>query len=373
MMPREILHILGSADSEGAGVASIVAALSRGLDGDRYRIHACFLGCDGPLAGELERAGAHVELVRWEAGARDPLGGWRFWRLARGGRFSLVHQHVGGRSVSGLARWAMRVPHIYHLHGRTLEGSKGPGRRLPGPEADLVIATSRAVAAQAPGARARVIYPGVRIPSEPSTRALGARPDTVVVGAAGRLVPIKGLIDLIDAMGRLNTAGPALRLEIAGSGPEQPMLERQARRLGIENRVAFLGWRENLGSTLSGWDIFVQPSLDEGFGIAALEAMAAGLPVVASRVGGLCELVDDGRTGLLVPPGDPAVLAQCLAGLARDPERRRALGAAGRQRARERFSVDQMVSEITDVYAEMLDSGAGGGRSAVAATRPFQG
>ncbi len=373
MMPHDILHILGSAEPEGAGIARIVAALARDLDPDHYQIHACFLGGDGPLAGDLERAGAHVRTVTWRAGALDPLGAWRFWRLARNRRPSLVHQHTGGRSVSRLARRAARAGLIYHLHGQTLEGPEGPGRRLPSPEADLVIATSRAVAAQVTGAGARVIYPGARITAETLPSAPGVRNGTVVIGAAGRLVPIKGLIGLVQAIGRLNASGLALRLEIAGSGPEQPALEREASRLRVQDRVAFLGGRENLQSTLAWWDIFVQPSLAEGFGIAALEAMAVGLPVVVSRVGGLPELVEDSRTGLLVPPGDPAALAQCLAGLARDPERRRALGTAGRERARERFSVEQMVKAIADVYAEILDSRVAGGRLAAAAAGPHQG
>jgi glycosyltransferase involved in cell wall biosynthesis len=145
-----------------------------------------------------------------------------------------------------------------------------------------------------------------------------------------------------------------LRLEIAGDGSLLAKLKAESRRLGISDSVSFPGWQEDLAQVMAGWDIFALPSLDEGFGFAALEAMAAGLPVVATNVGGLPELVVDGQTGWLVPARDPAMLADCLRRLIADAEKREAMGAAGRERARKQFSLARMVEQIVAVYDGVL-------------------
>jgi glycosyltransferase involved in cell wall biosynthesis len=123
--------------------------------------------------------------------------------------------------------------------------------------------------------------------------------------------------------------------------------------LWLEDRVAFLGGQENVSATLAGWDVLAHPSLDEGFGPSVLEAMAAGLPVVATRVGGLPELIDDRATGLLVRPGDPPGLARALHILLGNPACARAMGSAGYVRAAAHFSVDRMVAETGDLYASL--------------------
>jgi glycosyltransferase involved in cell wall biosynthesis len=120
--------------------------------------------------------------------------------------------------------------------------------------------------------------------------------------------------------------------------------------LGISGHVSFIGWREDLPNVMAGWDVFVLPSLDEGFPIAALEAMAAGLPVIASAVGGLLELVQDGKTGWLVPAAAPAELTTRLRELISDDRRREAMGIAGRQRALRDFSIARMVAQTVAVY-----------------------
>jgi glycosyltransferase involved in cell wall biosynthesis len=147
-----------------------------------------------------------------------------------------------------------------------------------------------------------------------------------------------------------------LHLQIAGAGPERPALDEDIRALGLNDAVRFLGWQADLAPWLAGWDIFVQPSLEEGLPIAAMEAMAAGLPVVATAVGGTPELVEDGKTGWLVPPGDPAALVQRIRALLLNPEQARVIGAAGRARVREKFSTDRMVTELSAIYDELTTS-----------------
>jgi len=357
MKPHNVLHVLGSAQPEGTGIARIVAAVAARLDPRRFRVHAWFLGGEGPLAKWLETAGVPVRTLDWQYGVRDPLGAWRFWWTLRREDFAIVHQHYGGRSVRWLARRATGASIVVHLHGRVVE-SKGPHPlpvRVTG--ANAVIATSRAVAERVMDVKPHVVYPGVEVPEGAGsgmavTRATKAR----VIGTAGRLVPIKGIVYLIRALASLKRDIPDLRLEIAGSGPERTTIETEVRLHGLTDCVTFLDWQVELAPVFARWDVFVLPSLEEGFGIAALEAMAAGLPVVATAVGGIPELVEDGRTGWLVPPADPDALADRLRDLLLDPERRRAMGAAGRARARESFSVERMAAAISEIYDRLLET-----------------
>ena len=357
MKPHNVLHVLGSALPDGTGIARIVAAVAARLDPRRFRVHAWFLGGDGPLAKWLETAGVPVRTLDWQYGVRDPLGAWRFWRTLRHQDFAIMHQHYGGRSVRWLARAATGASMVVHLHGRVVE-SKGPHPipvRIPG--ADVVIATSRAVADWAVGVGPHVIYPGVEVPDDEG-RGTGIAPVSTarVIGTAGRLVPIKGIVYLIRAFASLRVEMPGLRLEIAGSGPERTAIENESQLHGLTDCVTFLDWQAELAPVFAGWDVFALPSLEEGFGIAALEAMAAGLPVVATAVGGVPELVEDGRTGWLVPPANPDALADRLRDLLLDPEKRRAMGAAGQARARESFSVERMVTAISEIYEQLLEA-----------------
>jgi glycosyltransferase involved in cell wall biosynthesis len=127
-----------------------------------------------------------------------------------------------------------------------------------------------------------------------------------------------------------------------------------AATLGVAGRIEFLGWVDDLSSVLSRWDVFVLPSLEEGFPLAALEAMATGLPVVASSVGGVPELVVDGKTGWLVPPGDVEALAARLHLLLSNPEQRLSMGAAAAVRVRDHFSLAQMTENFSRLYDELL-------------------
>jgi len=177
---------------------------------------------------------------------------------------------------------------------------------------------------------------------------------TTIIGAACRLVPLKGLMQLIQAVASLGPEFPTLRLEIAGSGPQHEKLEREVDRLSLASQVRFLGWQTDLRPIIRGWDIFAMPSLDEGLPVAIIEAMAEGLPVVATSVGGMPELVEEGLTGFLVPPSDVTALANRLRLLILNPTRANAMGAAGRQRANEHFSVDRMVQQVAGIYDSLI-------------------
>jgi glycosyltransferase involved in cell wall biosynthesis len=220
--------------------------------------------------------------------------------------------------------------------------------------ADLVIAVSNAVARQVQHPKPIVVYSGVQTQRELNEQI--ALKTAIVVGAAGRLVDIKRLSDLIQAVASLSPEFPDLQVEIAGDGPEREKLERLADELNLRGRVRFLGWRTDMQPVLGSWDIFAMPSSTEGFPMAALEAMAQALPVVASNVGGLPELVEDGRTGILFPPKDIEALAKALRILVLDAKRRREMGIAGWRRAQEHFSIDRMVAQTAAIYDSLLTS-----------------
>jgi glycosyltransferase involved in cell wall biosynthesis len=351
-VPHNILHLLGSAEEEGSAIANFTGMLAKRLDPAQYRIHAWFLGSDGPLVTELKRTGTLVRHIPWESGIRDPFGAFRFCSALSTDDFSIVHQHFGGRSPRLLVRARTRAKIITHLHGYIRESlGLRPVRGRVG--ADLVIAISRAVAEQVVGTCPRIIHPGVALPGHRALPARDGKMETVV-GTAGRLVAIKGTIHLVRAIALLRSEFPDVRLEIAGTGPDLSALESEVRSLGLSDRVTFLGWQSDLSFVMLGWDIFVMPSLAEGLGVAVLEAMAHGLPVVASAVGGLREVVVDCETGLLVPCADPEALARQLGKLLRNSEKRLAMGTEAVKRIQKHFSAERMVMEVGRIYDELL-------------------
>lgn len=355
-MPAAILHLLGTAQPEGSGIARIVAALAAGLDPVKYHVHAWFLGPSGPLIEDLLAAGATARSINWWRGIRDPFGAYRFWRCLQNYDFAVVHQHFGARSVRRLISLSSDAPLVVHLHGLISEPISARSVPVAVRGADVVIAVSHLVALQLPTIKPTVVYTGVESPDE-FDHVNKATQTTIVIGAACRLVPLKGLVDLIGAVAVLCFEFPNLRLEIAGAGPQREALEREVSFLNLVGQVRFLGWQRDLRLTFRDWDIFAMPSLEEGLSVSALEAMAEGLPIVATSVGGLPELIEDCQTGYLVPPSDVAALTGRLRLLILDPERRRAMGAAGRERVREHFSVDRMVTEIAAIYDSLVPCG----------------
>ena len=207
-----------------------------------------------------------------------------------------------------------------------------------------VICVSQAVSESAavlvPKEKRVVIRNGVRITPGPNNGELVGRGQGEILCVA-RLAPEKGIDVLLSAMERL----PDARLLVAGDGPERNELEASAGK-----NVAFLGFVEDIPALLERAALVVVPSRSEGLGLSALEAMAAGKPVVASRIGGLCEVVVHGETGLLVPPGDPEALAEALKSLLADPARARKMGEAGRARVRAEFDVQAMREKTRAVW-----------------------
>jgi glycosyltransferase involved in cell wall biosynthesis len=209
-----------------------------------------------------------------------------------------------------------------------------------------------------PAEKLSVIYNGVELPEGafPSTRearaALGLPPDEPIIGTVSRLEPVKGIAILIQALARVDH----VHLAIVGDGPDRAALESLADDLGVADRIHWAGHRRDVPRLLPAFELLVQPSLHEGLPNSILEAMAVGLPVVATAVGGTPEVVVDGVTGLLTPSRDPGVLAKAITTLLRNPDLQRKMGRAGAERVRERFSQEQTVQQTQALYAHLLES-----------------
>jgi glycosyltransferase involved in cell wall biosynthesis len=251
----------------------------------------------------------------------------------------------------------LRLPLLTHLHIDYLRRSR---YALLLHLADSVIGVSRQVNEDlirdgVPKARTRVIYNGIdfaRLTAQPGTdlRArLGIAPDAVAIGAVGSLIRRKGHDVLLRAMAQL-AGTPAPHLLVASDGPEREALMRLSHELGISNRTHFLGYHDPITDLYATCDIMALASRADAFGLVLAEAGFSHLPVVATSVGGIPEVVLDGETGLLVPPDNPDALAHALSRLVDDPALRQRMGEAGRIRAEQVFSAPRMAAEFHVEY-----------------------
>ena len=239
-------------------------------------------------------------------------------------------------------------------------------------DADRVVAMSRAIRDEAVQAgvephRVALIPHGVdtdlfRPSSKEEASALRGRlglpQEGVLVAYSGRLLRGKGLEVLLEAFARVGATDPKAHLLILGSGEGQalsvePTLRALSEGPGLHGRVTFAGRRENVSDYLRAADLFAFPSLYEALGIALIEAQACGLPAVGSRTGGIVDVIEDGKTGLLVPPGDALALGEALRALVSDPERRLALGLRARERARASFGAGESLARYRELFLEL--------------------
>jgi glycosyltransferase involved in cell wall biosynthesis len=185
----------------------------------------------------------------------------------------------------------------------------------------------------------------------------GIRPDAFVVGWFGRMTAVKRTDDLLAALTRLRGRhGVDALLLLVGDGADRTRLEQRAHELGVARHCLFLGYQEDVAPWYALCDAVVLSSASEGTPVTIIEALAAGRAVVATDVGGVPDVVDDGVTGYLVPPGDTDAMADRLAELAGDPYRRAAMGREGRARVLRRYAVDRLVGDVDDLYRELLET-----------------
>jgi glycosyltransferase involved in cell wall biosynthesis len=291
-------------------------------------------------------------------------------RLVRRVRPDVVHAHSSkAGAVARLARPAFpRTPLVYTPHGYAFAGHFESERersryraveRALAPLATVVLcvceAERRLAASVGPERRTRVVHNGIPAPEDaPGHPALEPlRERGPVVGVVTLLRPGKGLETLVDALPGLLSEHPGASVAVAGRGPDREAIEARAAERGVADALHLLGETAGPMPLLAGADLFVSASWAESFPYNVLEAMAAGLPVVATDVGGTAEAVVHGETGLVVPPRDPVALGRAIGELLAEPARRERMGEAGRRRVAERFTVERMLDGTTAVYRQV--------------------
>ena len=349
---KRVVHV--SFGLHVGGQEKLLVEFARHSDPSRSALTFVSLGDRGELADDLEACGSVVVALGQPSGLKPGLI-LRLSRLFRGVGPAVVHTH-DTRSLFYAAPAARltRVPRVVHTcHGRDVRATsrqEAMARHLSR-LVDRYVCVSQEVKAQCreqgiTGSRVCTILNGIDIDRFPYN---GPSPDGPVVTVA-RLSPEKDVANLVRATAIAAHEGDDLRIEVAGGGSCLEDLKGLAAELGVAERVTFLGEVRDIPALLGRARIFVLPSLSEGIPLTVLEAMARGLPVVATRVGGLPEVVIDGETGLLVPAADPPALAQAILSLSRDPDAAGRMGEAGRKRVERIFDVRRMVADYEALY-----------------------
>jgi sugar transferase (PEP-CTERM/EpsH1 system associated) len=370
--PLRVLHLI---DRLGmGGTECVMLKVIEGLEDGAFEHRVCTVrGVDSTLARAHRLEDKVYVAGRPKTGYQFLIG--HFARIMRSYRPHIVHSRNWGTIEAIPAARLARVPLVIHSeHGYELDMLVGlPSRRRLFRRAAYAMADAvftvteelrsyHARQAWISAERIRVLPNGVdtvRFAPRPEKhndirQRLGIPKESFAVGTVGRMVKIKDQQTLLKAAEILVSRGVPVHVLLGGSGPEHSSLSKVAASSpALAGRVAFLGSVANVPELLNAMDVFVLPSISEGMSNTILEAMASGLPVVATRVGGNPELVEENRSGWLFEPGDETDLAARLERLAANPDLSRDLGTAARQRAVSNFSLDGMIGRYRDLYFEM--------------------
>jgi glycosyltransferase involved in cell wall biosynthesis len=380
----KILRIIGRLNVGGPAIH--VVNLTAGLDPHRYQ-SLLVAGSENEAEGSmLDFALSHgvtptviPEIVTsFSLAPRDGHALWKLYRLMRKERPHIVHTHTAKAGFLGrLAARLSGVPVVVHtFHGHVLHGYYGQAKNqvLRRVEHSLACATDRLVTVSekvkndlisygvAKAEKIAVVPLGFdlepflnsRTQRGEFRRELGFTDQPKLIGIVGRMFPIKNHALFLDAAARISAEQRNARFIIVGDGMLRPMLENRARELGIGDRVRFTGWRRDLPRICADLDVLVVSSDNEGTPVSAIEAMAAGCPVVATRVGGLPDLIDDHKTGRLVPPQDTEALATAVVDLLQSSDTNRELGRNAQEFVRQRFMVRRLLADMDRLYSQLL-------------------
>lgn len=367
-----VAHCLETVGS--GGVEQTRLSLARLLPQDRYEQMLICTKAIGVLPDQLRAAGCPIVEVGVLRYPLDPRSHQRAWAALRRFRPHIAHGAVfEGISLAAIAGRLAAVPAI--LAEETSDPDNQPRSRagttlyrMLTVLTDLSVAVSPATrhylveTLGLPEARVRTILNGVP-EAAPAARAevdairaeAGPRAGSLVIGCVGRLYDShKRFSDAIRALPAVRAVGVDATLLIVGEGPDEPFLRELAQELGLSAFVVFAGYRGDTRPYFEAMDLFLHPPATEAFGLVLAEAMFARLPVVATRVGGIPTVVEDGVTGVLVPPAVPAAIAREVVTLARDASRRANMAQAGYHRARTLFSAERYVADIDQLYQDVL-------------------
>lgn len=371
--PRRVRVMQVTQDLGVGGLERVISLLCRRLDPERFEPSVLCLRGGGPFADELVQEGIPVHILPWSRERLDYLAFRKVAAILRAERIDVIHTHNTGpffHGALGAALAGVRT-HVHTDHARPFPD------RLRWMIAENLLShlawkvvgvsehtTDNLARFERISRRKLVTIPNgielqpARRGREEMRRLLGIPSDAPVIGTAGRVIEQKGLEFLVKAAAMLRPRYPDLRVLVVGDGPEREELEELSRAAGVSDRVHFLGIRMDIPDLLGTFDIYALPSRWEGLPMAVLEAMAAGLPVVASEVGGVPTAIRDGEEGLLVPAEDTAALARALERLLADTSLRRQMGEAARRRYASDFTLDAMTRRYEALYLRRpLDRG----------------
>jgi glycosyltransferase involved in cell wall biosynthesis len=357
----------------GGGGEKLAREITTRLDPERFERTLCVsrwhlenqrVPAVAAVLAELDRAG--VRFLGLQRGSALNVAVWRsLLATLRRERVDILHAHKFGSNLWAtiLGPLARTPVVIAHEHTWSFEGQpvrRFLDRHLIARRADAFLTVSREdrrrmVEIEGIDPAKLIFVPnGIPPPPPPSGRdlraELGLGPRVPVVGTVCALRPQKALDVLVRAAAALSGQLPALRVVIVGDGPERPALERQIGELGLGETVTLLGHRSDVADVLGAFDVAVCSSNFEGTPLSILEYMEAGLPVVATRVGGVPDLIESGEHGLLIEPGDPGALAKALAELLGDRPRSAEMGRRGRERRRREFDIEVTVGRVERIY-----------------------
>jgi sugar transferase (PEP-CTERM/EpsH1 system associated) len=369
-MPAPLIaHIVHRLDY--GGLENGLVNLINGLPADSFRHVIICMTAASDFRQRIRRRDVDVHELH-KARGKDPAAYLRLWRLLRRLRPAAVHtRNTGVIDCQIVARLAGVPRRIHGYHGWDVDDLTGtdPGRnrlrRLCDPFVDRYVVVSRQIASWLTGtlgvATSRVthICNGVDVKRFRPAPARDNPTGAVVIGTVGRLQTVKNQVLLVRGCGLLLRQAPeragTWRLCLVGDGPERAALEAAIDAEGLRPNATITGWNDDIPAALGGIDIFVLPSLNEGISNTVLEAMATGLPVIATAVGGNPELVVENETGFLIPPNDPAALAERLLRYLRSPALLREHGRAARDRAEREFSIQRMLLDYARLYHDLID------------------
>lgn len=372
--PFNVLHLIVTLPV--GGIEQRLKELVVRYSKDEFRPIVCCLRDKNVIGREIEQSGVEVIALDRMRGHRfDPLLVWKLYRLMVEREIHVVRMHeyhasLYGRLASLLAKPPVVVSSVHNVYRRNLRHRFWINRFLAR-STDRIIANSERVKEdilrfdRVPSNQVAVIPNGIDtgllenlLSKKEARKKLGIPEDVFLIGTVGRLSPLKGHPDLLHAFRLLldEEGSLPLCLILIGDGPLRESLERTVREIGLEKNVFFLGTRRDVPDCLAALDLFVFSSLWEGQGVALIEAMAAGLPIVSTNYEGAREIVTDRVEALLVEPGNPKALKEGLVSLLRDGELRRSLAEAARRRAAAHFSVQGFVSAFEDLYREVLSA-----------------